>query len=132
MRKIIWRSAIVLGVIWGAWWVVWEPLGLEQHFRAKRAAENDQIVIEQYAFSPGKCNFLYPCDRYRSFGALVDMFDSDIMNQYVPEETYGQTWALENLSTGKMLLFDNDSLEAAGIEPGTVLRVVRLDKGERN
>jgi hypothetical protein len=132
MRKIIWRCAIVLGVLWGVWWVVWEPMGLEQHFRAKRAAENNQVVIEQYAFSPGKCNFLYPLDRYHSFGALVEMFDADIMNQYVPAETYGQTWALENSSTGELLFSNNDSLAAAGIEPGTVLRVRRLDQGEGN
>jgi hypothetical protein len=132
MKKFIWRSVIVVGVIWGAWWVVWEPMGLEQHFRAKRAAENNQIVVEQYAFSPGKCNFLYPLDRYQSFGELVDLFESDVMNQYVPKVTYGRTWALENSSTGKMISFDSDSLQEAGIEPGAVLRVLRLEKGKRN
>ena len=132
MRKIIWRSAIVVGVLWGAWWVVWEPMGLEQYFRAKRAAENNQILVIQHAFSPGKCNFLYPLDRNKSFGELIDKFESHVMNQYVPEETYGQTWALENSSTRKMIRFDDDSLQEAGIEPGAVLRVLRLEEGERN
>jgi hypothetical protein len=130
MKRIIWRSALVIGVLWGAWWVVWEPMGLEQRFRAKRAAENNQVVIKQYAFSPGKCNFLYPLDRPKSFGELVDAFESDVMHQYVPEETYGQTWALENSSTGELIPVDNDSPET-GIEPGTVLRVLRLERGEQ-
>jgi hypothetical protein len=132
MRKIIWLGVIVIGVIWGAWWVVWEPMGLEQHFRAKRAAENNQVVIEQYAFSPGKCNFLYPLDRYKSFGAFVERFESDVMKQYVLEDTYGQTWALENSNTEELIRFDNDSLQEAGILPGTVLRVLRLENGKRN
>lgn len=136
MRKIIWRSVIVVGVLWCAWWVVWELMGLERYVEVSRssqkASQNNQIVVAQYAFSPGGCRFILPLDRHASTQSIITSCEKNFMNQYVPEETYGQTWALENSSTGKMIRFDNDSLQEVGIEAGTVLRVLRLEKGEPN
>lgn len=128
MRKIIWRSALV-GVILVVSWVVWERL--ERKAQVERASQNNQIVVDQYAFSPGKCRFILPLDRHASTQSIISFCEKSFMNQYVSEQTYGQTWTIENSSTRNLIPLNYDSLKSAGIEPGTVLRILRLENGER-
>jgi len=98
--------------------------------RPLRAALDEQVVLEQNAFLPGPCNFLYPLERFNSFGELVDMFELDIMNQYVSDGSYGKEWVLEN-SRGEVIPPKSKfaTLHAAGITPGTVLRVAVVKEG---
>jgi hypothetical protein len=54
MRKLVWGSALVGVILVVSWvvWVVWERL--ERKAQVERASQNNQIVVDQYAFSPGK------------------------------------------------------------------------------
>jgi hypothetical protein len=132
MRKLVWGSALVGVILVVSWvvWVVWERL--ERKAQVERASQNNQIVVDQYAFSPGKCRFILPLDRHASTQSIISACEKFFMNQYVPEETYGQTWTFEHSSTRKLIPLNNESLEAAGVEPGTVLRILRLESGKRN
>jgi len=131
MRKFIWRSALV-GVMVAVSWVAWASWErLERKAQVESASQNNQIVVDQYAFSPGKCRFIVPLTGHASTQSVISFCEKSFMNQYVPEQTYGQTWTIEDSVTRKQLPLNNESLTLAGIMPGTALQILRLENGER-
>jgi len=121
---------IIVGFCAIAWMLESRIDELERDVRPLRAALDGQVVLEQRAFSPGPCNYLLPLNQYESFGELVDAFDLLVMNQYVTGGSYGKEWILED-SRGEVIPPKSKfaTLHAAGITPGTVLRVAVVKEG---
>lgn len=127
-RKVLGRVAIAVGFVVGLAWLVWEPLGLERYYQVVEASKENDFIVDQHAFEPGKCRFILPRDGFKSTQQLVSKYEGDVMQHYVPMGTYGDEWVLEDANSGEVVHPNNDSLDDAGIGRGSVLKVVRVEK----
>lgn len=127
-KSVVQRSIIAVAVMLGLAWLIWEPLGLERHLQVVNAEKENQFIIDQHAFSPGKFRLILNCDTFDSTQKMIARCEEDFMNHYVPSGSYGVDWALEDSKNKEVIKRTNETLGTAGIKPGSVLKVVRYPK----